>query len=132
MLGGVMLGGIADREAALGRLRFQKLRKDREVFLLSQIVADECGVCLTRLLRRSRGSGRAARARQIAIYLSHVSLSRPQDVVAELFSRERSTIAHAVQTMEDQRDDPAIDALLNRIEERVTRATHRREFNHAA
>jgi len=127
-----MLGEGANREAVVGRLRFKKLRTDREVFVLTQIVAQECGVCLTRLLRRSRGSGRAARARQIAIYLAHVSLSRPQDVVAELFSRERTTVTHAIQTMEDQRDDPAVDALLDRIEQRVARAMPRREVDHAA
>ncbi len=110
----MFLGNVEGDHA--GRLRFQKLRVDPEVFELTQIVARERGVALTKLLRRSRGSGRAASARQLAIYLAHTTLGRPQDVVSELFSRERSTIAHAVHTMEDHRDERAIDDEIARIE----------------
>lgn len=100
-----------------GRLRFQKLRVDPQVFELTQIVARERGVSLTKLLRRSRGSGRAASARQLAIYLAHTTLGRPQDIIAELFSRERSTVAHSVQAMEDYRDNPTLDEEIGRIEQ---------------
>ena len=99
-----------------GRLRFQKLRVDPQVFVLTQTVARERGVALTKLLRRTRGSGRAASARQLAIYLAHTLLGRPQDVVAELFGRDRSTIAHAVQTLEDRRDRKPLEAEIARIE----------------
>lgn len=100
-----------------GRLRFKKLRVDPEVFELTRIVARERGVSVTKLLRRSRGSGRAASARQLAIYLAHTMLSRPQDVIAELFSRDRTTVAHAVQTLEDRRDRKPLEAEIARIEE---------------
>lgn len=115
MYGCSMYFGIVDGDHA-GRLRFQKLRVDPDVFELTQIVARERGVSLTKLLRRSRGSGRAASARQLAIYLAHTTLGRPQEVVAELFSRERSTIAHAVHSMEDNRDNVEIDQEITRIE----------------
>ena len=83
---------------------------------MTQTVARERGVALTKLLRRTRGSGRAASARQLAIYLAHTLLGRPQDVVAELFGRDRSTIAHAVQTLEDRRDRKPLEAEIARIE----------------
>ncbi|MBL8596296.1 MULTISPECIES: helix-turn-helix domain-containing protein [unclassified Devosia] len=122
--------GFLDWEPA-GRLRFQKLRTDPEVFLLTQLVAQERRVSLTSLLRRSRGSGHAAAARQLAMYLCHVLLKRPQDVVAELFHRDRTTVAHAMQSIEDCRDDPGVEGEIARIEQRFneTRVT---EVQHAA
>lgn len=99
-----------------GRRRFQKLRADPEVFVLTQTVARERGVSLTKLLRPTRGSGHAASARQLAIYLAHTMLGRHQDVIAELFSRKRSTIVHAVQTMEDRRDKSGLEAEIAHIE----------------
>jgi chromosomal replication initiation ATPase DnaA len=105
--------------------RFQRLRTDPEVFQLAQAVALERQVPLTNMLRHSRGSGRAASARQLAIYLSHVLLERPQDVVATLFHRKRTTVTHAVSTMEMRRDDPKLEAEIARIEAAL-------EMRHAA
>ena len=66
--------------------------------------------------------------RQLAIYLSHVMLERPQDVVAFLFERDRSTVAHAVQSMEDRREEPRLEAEIARIEARLRDG----EVRHAA
>lgn len=123
--------GFADREPG-GRLRFQSLRGDHEVFVLTQLVAQERGVSMTKLLRRSRGSGRAASARQLAIYLSHVLLERPQDVVAALFSRDRTTVTHAVQAVEDRRDTPELEQEIARIEARLEACRQAPEMKHAA
>lgn len=131
MLGDIMDLGVLDWEPG-GRLRFQSLRGDREVFLVTQLVAEERGVSMTNLLRRSRGSGRAASARQLAIYLSHILLERPQDVIAELFSRDRTTIAHSCQTVEDRRDDPRLEAEIAKIEARLNHIRRAREMQHAA
>jgi chromosomal replication initiation ATPase DnaA len=114
-----------------GRLRFQKLRTDPEVFLLTRLVAQERRVALSNLLRRSRGSGHAAAARQLAIYLSHVLLGRPQDVVAELFHRDRTTVTHAVQAMENLRETPGFEAEIGRIEGRLNQVRSQ-EVQHAA
>ena len=105
--------------------RFKRLRTDPEVFRLAQTVALERQVPLTNMLRHSRGSGHAASARQLAIYLAHVLLERPQDVVADLFHRKRTTVTHAVQTMEMRRDDPRLEAEIARIEAQL-------EMRHAA
>jgi chromosomal replication initiation ATPase DnaA len=116
-----MLAEIGKLEPRRTGVRFRKLRSDRDVFLLAQIVASEGRVCLTKLLRPSRGHGRTTRARQITIYLAHVLLGRTQENVAELFRRDRTTIAHAVRMMEERRDDPALDRLIGRIEARFLR-----------
>lgn len=117
-----MLSRVGDLGYGESRLRFQQLRADGEVFALSKIVAEEMGVCLTNMLRRSRGFGRATRARQISIYLAHVLLSRPQHDVAEMFGRDRTTVAHAMHAVEDRRDDPRVERLIERIERRFERA----------
>ena len=64
----------------------------------------------------ARGSGHAASARMLAIYLAHVLLGRPQDIIAERFSRDRTTVAHAVNTMEDRRDRKVLELEIARIE----------------
>src|SRR5690349_1907199 len=122
-----MLSKIGPLGYGEGRLRFSKLRADREVFALTQAVGAETRVCLSKMLQRSRGFGRAAKARQIAMYLAHVLLSRPQHVVALMFDRDRTTVAHAMQVVEDRRDDPRLERLIERIERRfeATRATPR-------
>jgi chromosomal replication initiation ATPase DnaA len=103
------------------RLRFSRLRADQEVFALTHAVAVETAVCISKMLQRSRGFGRAARARQIAMYLAHVLLSRPQHDVALLFDRDRTTVAHAMHVVEDRRDDPRLERLIERIERRFER-----------
>ena len=108
--------GLFKQEQPKGRLRFQKLRTDPEVFRLTSLVARERGVAMSRMLRRSRGAGHAAYARQLAMYLANTLLERPQDVVADLFDRDRTTVVHSIQAVEDRRDDPRIDAEISRIE----------------
>jgi len=117
-----MLSRIGDLGYGENRLRFQHLRADAEVFALTQAVTAETGVCLTSMMRRSRGFGRAARARQTAIYLAHVLLSRSQQDVAVMFNRDRTTVAHAVQMVEDRRDDASVERLIQRIERRYQRS----------
>ena len=119
-------------EAPGARRRFKVLRTDPEVFLLTQIIAQERGVAMSKMLRRSRGSGRAASARQLAIYLSHILLERPQDVVGYLFSRDRSTVVHSVNAVEDRRDNPKLEAELVRIEARLRECQQAPEMKHAA
>ena len=64
----------------------------------------------------SRGSSEISRARQIAMYLLHTSLSMPYGTVAKLFARDRTTVAHACRTIEDLRDVPASDDEIMKLE----------------
>lgn len=127
-----MLSAISDFDRIPRSLRFRRLRSDREAFALSEAVATEYGVCLSELLGPTRGRGRVAKARQIAIYLTHIILGRPQDVVADLFRRDRTTVAHACQIVEDRRDDPRLERAMARIEARFRLACPTAETTHAA
>jgi len=64
----------------------------------------------------TRGRARAALARQVAIYLTHVAFELSLARVAAAFGRDRSTAAHACHKVEDGRDDPAFDACLEDLE----------------
>ncbi|MEZ5785281.1 MAG: helix-turn-helix domain-containing protein [Xanthobacteraceae bacterium] len=68
------------------------------------------------LISPSRRSAQAAFARQVAMYLAHVSFGATFSAVGRAFGRDRTTAAHAVRVIEERRDDPRIDALLDRLE----------------
>jgi chromosomal replication initiation ATPase DnaA len=63
-----------------------------------------------------RGSPRVVLARQIAMYLAHVTLSERLGTVGAHFGRDRSTVGHACARIEEERDDPALDETLAALE----------------
>jgi Bacterial dnaA protein helix-turn-helix len=69
-----------------------------------------------RLRAASRGSADIAFARQSAMYLAHIVLGMSYSAIGKLFGCDRTTAAHACQTVEDRRDDPAIDIRLDLME----------------
>ncbi|MBU2605776.1 MAG: hypothetical protein KKC43_07790 [Alphaproteobacteria bacterium] len=56
-----------------------------------------------------------ARARHIAIYLTHVALGMSLARVARAFGRDRSTVAYACHLIEDKRDDRDFDDWLEQL-----------------
>lgn len=126
---------ISDFDGAIRaqvRLRFGRLRADPEVFRLVQRVAVVRGVSRSALLGRSRGRDRDAAARQLAMYLAHILLGRSQDDVAFLFARDRTTVAHACQRLEDERGSRRLEAEIARIEAHLPMAIAAPEQKYAA
>jgi chromosomal replication initiation ATPase DnaA len=72
--------------------------------------------CDIDLLLPRRGPHTAAFARQIAMYLTHVAFGLSLQRVAAAFARDRSTVSYACHIVEDRRDDPGIDDLLDQLE----------------
>ena len=72
------------------------------------------------ILLPERGPRDMARARQVAMYLSHVGLEMSLSRVAIAFDRDRSTVAHACHRIEEMRDEADFDAWLDRLEEGLT------------
>ena len=62
-----------------------------------------------------------ALARQTAMYLAHVTFGLTYSEVGQLFSRDRTTVAHACSTIEDLRDDPTVDRTLSVLESTLTK-----------
>jgi hypothetical protein len=84
--------------------------------IIVPLVAAAMGVAAADISSQARGSTRAARARQVAMYLGAVDLELGQDAIALVFERDRSTVSYAVQRVEDDRDDPAFDQLVHGLE----------------
>lgn len=67
-----------------------------------------------------RGAGRStlpvSRVRQIAMYVAHVVLRLTMGDVGRGFGRDRTTVVHACQTIEDLRDDPEFDRVVSMFE----------------
>lgn len=83
---------------------------------LDNVISAVFGVAGNELFAASRGKARIALARQVAMYLAHVALSLSFTEVGRLFCRDRTTVAHACELVEDLRDDPAFDRALLLLE----------------
>jgi hypothetical protein len=84
--------------------------------LMEIAVAAAFAVSLRELRAPTRRSSQAAFARQAAMYLAHVVLRQSLSATGRLFRRDRTTAAHACALVEERRDNPAIDALLQTLE----------------
>ncbi len=100
----------ADRDAAMRRL-------------LTEEVGAALAIRPDRIDVATRGTARVAFARQLAIYLARTRLGLSYTEAGRLFRRDRTTAAHACQRVEELRDDAAMDALVERLEQRVAPAT---------
>lgn len=69
------------------------------------------------LLAEARKSRRIAFARQVAMYLMHVGFGTSLVRVAGAFGRDRSTASYACHRVEDARDDPDFDSMIEGLED---------------
>lgn len=83
---------------------------------LVSLVAASFTVPPAELLLPTRRSAAAAFARQVAMYLAHVCFGATFSEVGRAFGRDRTTAAHACRLVEERRDDPRLDAMLERLE----------------
>lgn len=92
-------------------------RRDRlAAAFVTGLVAMSTGVPAGEIAASTRARAPAARARQIAMYLTHVGFSWPLARVAAAFGRDRTTASHACHRIEDLRDDAAFDQRLAAME----------------
>lgn len=96
--------------------RVERVRADRARALLAmQAVASVTGVSAAAMQSRRRVNDAVRRARALAWYLSHTEYGWPLYRVGAAFDRDRTTVAKACREVEDRRDDPALDSLLERV-----------------
>jgi chromosomal replication initiation ATPase DnaA len=76
-------------------------------------VSNVFGVEPCALWRATRGVRSIASARQVAMYLAHVSCGMTLTEVGEMFGRDRTTVAHGCLQVEYRRDNPAFDRALD-------------------
>jgi len=91
--------------------------------LLVQIaVAEVTGVELARICGAKRGDRRSALARQTAMYLCHLVFRMNRAQVGQAFGRDRKTVCHALQRIEELREDFEFDRTLAWLESGLRRA----------
>lgn len=71
----------------------------------------------------TRGKAPIARARQVAMYIARIGLCMSLTDVGRLFGRDRTTVAHACEAIEDLRDDPSFDRRLELLEKGLNALT---------
>ena len=89
--------------------------------VVEQAVAMAFQVPLRELRARTRRRAPIAFARQVAMYLAHVAYGLTLTEVGVLFTRDRTTVAHACGIVEDRRDDPIFDIFLDHLEISIVR-----------
>ena len=98
---------------------------ERVCRLMEAAIASAFAVSIDELRASSRRAQPVAFARQSAMYLAHVVLGLNYKATGILFRRDRTTAAYACQVVEDRRDDPAIDRLLQQLEGVCLQLAHR-------
>ena len=87
--------------------------------ILRAMVSAAFGLPAQALDGDSRGRADVAFARQVAMYLAHTRLHLPYVVAGQLFDRDRTTARHACRQVEERRDDPRVDAIVDYLERAV-------------
>lgn len=93
--------------------------RDAAARFVASLVAAALEVTADRLWARTRDEAPVAFARQVAIYLMHTRLRLTLRESGGAFGRDRTTAAHACRTVEERRDDPRVDAMVELLERAV-------------
>ena len=97
------------------------------------LVARQKNVPLRLFTHKSRSRLPVARARQLAMYLSHVVLGRTLLEIGYAFGRDRTTVSYACALIEDMRDDPRFDDEVSGLERQLeARMANAGAISHAA
>ena len=110
---------------------FGVLRLREEVALeLCEGIIDLSAAFFNVSSKELRQSGRtpypASRVRQVAMYVAHVGLRLSPTEIGRGFGRDRKTVLHACQVIEDMRDDPDFDNVVAQMERVATVALRHR------
>lgn len=84
--------------------------------LVDELVSRTYRLPRSALYAQTRCRKSVAFARQVAMYLSHVSLSYPLKDIAAHYRRDRTTVAHACRTVEDRREAEDIELTICSLE----------------
>ena len=87
---------------------------------ICMIVCSVFQLPLQALFQAKRGSAHQALARQYAMYLMHVCCGMSFSDVGRFLGRDRTTVSHACQVIEEHREREVIDWSLNVIEMSLT------------
>ena len=99
----------------------RQTRKDASnAYLAASLVGYALEIKAEKILSPDRGTRELARARQVAMYLTHVGLGISLARVATAFERDRSTVAHACHRIEEMRDEREFDLWIDTLEQSLS------------
>ena len=111
---------VSEKGAIAPEFRSMTKRRDEASLevceCLIDIVAALFSVSSKELRRPGRTAVPVSRVRQIAMYVAHVVLRLTMSEVGAGFGRDRTTVLHACQVIEDMRDDPEFERLVQMVE----------------
>ncbi|WP_313194134.1 helix-turn-helix domain-containing protein [Shinella zoogloeoides] len=84
--------------------------------IVRQLVLEMTALAGDRPLWRRDSRRTTCHVRQIAMYVCHVVLRLSLSEIGMAFGRDRTTVGHACNVVEDRRDDAAFDAFVSAIE----------------
>lgn len=84
--------------------------------IVRQLVVEMTALAGDRPLWRRDTRRSTCHVRQISMYVCHVVLRLSMADIGASFGRDRSTVGHACNVVEDRRDDAAFDAFVSAIE----------------
>lgn len=90
-----------------------------DIVLIGTVVSSICKVTKQELFSKQRGTAPVALARQIAMYMMHITCGLSYTEVGRAFGRDRTTVSHACQLIEDKREDPNMDWSLDLMEHSI-------------
>ena len=88
--------------------------------LIPNLVSDVFHVPVYVLFLTKRGKAKHALARQVAMYLLHICLGKSFSEIGRIFGRDRTTVSHACQLIEDKRENFHMDWTLSLMEQSVS------------
>ncbi|XWN30655.1 MAG: helix-turn-helix domain-containing protein [Devosia sp.] len=99
-------------------LQYRNKMVDRRTMrrMIEVTVAAAFNLPVEELAAKTRRTAPVAFARQISMYCAHVTFGWSLTEAGALFSRDRTTAAHACRVVEDRRDDAVIDNLVQTVE----------------
>lgn len=108
--------GIFAEKSASRRAKI-RAKQAADVKLTCETVAKVYNILSVALASPTRGEAHVAHARQLAMYLAHVTFGMSLGAVGRHFGRDRTTAAYACRQVEDRRDNPRFDLMLDRLED---------------
>lgn len=84
--------------------------------IVRQLTAEMLALVSERVQMRRDRRRAACHVRQIAMYICHVVLQLSLTDIGTAFGRDRTTVGHACNVVEDRRDDKAYDEFVAAIE----------------
>lgn len=106
-----------------GRCRVSRIRANEKISesirFTENMVVEFFGVQLEDLMLETRGRKDVACARQVMMYMAHITFGLTLGEVGRLYNRDRSTVGYACRKMEDLRDNPGHDRMLEHFERAI-------------